>query len=321
MKILFSADWHIKIGQRKVPEAWQRNRFHMMVDELNKVEADLHIIGGDIFDKADATLKEIELYFELMAKLAHKTKIYSGNHEAKTKSYGILHYLAEETTRCNPLVQVVLEPYRSKEFDIIDFFELHKDWEPRTSDILFTHVRAELPEHMKTEPEIDLAKFDDYAIVFAGDLHAHSMSQKTAGGTPIIYPGSPLTTSFHRELVEGENGYLIIDTELGDWTFHSLDTLPQLLRLKVDSEAAMKEDPYHRVIYELEGDLQTLGKVKDADLLDKKVNISVSKDATLELEGLTVEEELAIYLAEVEGLEPHTIKRIMKRFASAVKTS
>lgn len=320
MKILFVGDIHIKLGQRKVPKEWQRNRFHMLMEELNKVDCDLMVWAGDTFDRADASLEEIELFFELVSKIRCKTLIFEGNHEMLNKSSCILDRLSAEISRCNPLVSYV-DSYRSDEFDIIGYKELHKTWKPKQSDILFTHVRAELPEHMKTEPEIDLAKFDDYAIVFAGDLHAHSMSQKTAGGTPIIYPGSPLTTSFHRELVEGENGYLIIDTELGDWTFHSLDTLPQLLRLKVDSEAAMKEDPYHRVIYELEGDLQTLGKVKDADLLDKKVNISVSKDATLELEGLTVEEELALYLAEVEGLEPHTIKRIMKRFASAVKTS
>ena len=47
---------------------------------------------------------------------------------------------------------------------------------------LFTHVRGEIPPHVK--PEVDLDRFEDFPIVFAGDLHAHSNSQRN-----IVYPG------------------------------------------------------------------------------------------------------------------------------------
>jgi len=319
MRVLFTADWHIKIGQRKVPKEWQTNRFHLLVDELNKVSCDLLVIAGDIFDKAEASLEEIEFYFELIAKLVHKTIIFSGNHEAKTKTYGILHNLAEETSRCNPLVTVVTDAYRSDAFDIVDFYELHKPkWEPRKSNTLFTHVRAALPEHMKQKPEIDLSKFDGYDIVFAGDLHSHKMSQQTFAGTPIIYPGSPLTTSFHRKPAEGDNGYIILDTDTGDWTWHSLEYLPQLIRKTVSRVEDMEEDPYNRVIYELEGDLSSLGKVKASDLLDKKINTKVSKEATLQLKDLSVDQELAVYLGEVENLTEDTVVRLVTRFRDAV---
>lgn len=322
MKVLFVADIHIKLGQRKVPKGWQANRYHMLVDELNKVECDLMILGGDTFDKAEASLEEIELYFELISKIQHPTLIFCGNHELKTKTSGILHNLAEETNRCNPKVEFVGTGYRSTEFDIIDYVELHqKSWKPQKSKLLFTHVRAELPAHMKQEPEIDLSKFDTYSLVISGDLHSHQMSQMTENKTPIIYPGSPLTTSFHREIPSDANGYIIVDTSTLEWEWYDLSRLPQLVRKKVTSEDEMIEDPYHRVVYELEGDLQSLGKVKDSELLDKKINTKVSKEAKLQLEDKTLDEELVMYLDEVESLPESTIKRLITRFKSAVHTS
>ena len=124
MRLLVTADWHIKLGQRKVPRAWQANRFHLLNAELNKVACDAHVIAGDIFDSDTPDAEEIELYFELVSEMEHDTIIFSGNHEAKTKNSGILHRLAAETNRCNQKVQVVFGGYRSEDFDIIDFFDL-----------------------------------------------------------------------------------------------------------------------------------------------------------------------------------------------------
>ena len=71
-----------------------------------------------------------------------------------------------------------------------------------TSKPLFTHVRGEIPPHVK--PEVELDRFEDFPVVFAGDLHAHSNTQKN-----IVYPGSPMTTSFHRK--EVKTGYILIN--------------------------------------------------------------------------------------------------------------
>ena len=60
---------------------------------------------------------------------------------------------------------------------------------------LFTHVRGEIPPHVV--PEVDLERFDKFKTVFAGDLHAHENTQRN-----IVYPGSPMTTSFHRNEVQ-----------------------------------------------------------------------------------------------------------------------
>lgn len=319
MKIQFIADIHIKLGQRKVPKAWQRNRFLMLVDEINKIECDLLVIGGDTIDSPTPSLEELELFFEVVAGIRHKTLLFEGNHELITKNRSVLDNFEQEITRCNPLVTVVTSE-RNDAFDIIGYKELHNKWGKPLSKLLFTHVRAKLPEHMKTEPEVDLTRFDVYDLVITGDLHDHKMSQETDNGTPIIYPGSPLTTSFHRELAETSNGIITVETDTLDWSWHNLKHLPQLIRKTITDPSEMVEDQYHRVVYELEGDVLELKNTADNELLDKKINVNVSKDAKLDLRDKKIPEELHMYLTEIEGLPETKVVKCMKRFSNEVKT-
>ncbi len=322
MRLLFSADWHIKLGQKNVPKVWQKNRFLRMVSELNDGFAlnlcDRHIVGGDILDRFDPTAEELELYFECIARINHPTDIYTGNHELVGKTHSVLFNLAEETARCNPLVRIITEPYRSEEYDIIDFTELHKTkWKPAKSKLAFTHVRGCIPPHV--EPEIDLSRFDNYDLVVTGDLHSHQNTQSTEAGTPLVYPGSPLTTSFHRARTQNTNGYLVVDTQTLDWKWFDLGILPQLIRKTIQVGEEMVADEYDRVIYEVEGDIAELKGVKDSDLLDKKVNKNVGKGATLDLsknEGIT--RELVLYLTEIQKLPETRVKVLAGRFKSIV---
>ena len=94
--------------------------------------------------------------------------------------------------------------------------------------MLFTHVRGEIPPHVV--PEVDLDRFDKFKTVFAGDLHAHENTQRN-----IVYPGSPMTTSFHRNKVK--TGALLIDD---DWTWEWVElVLPQLIRKTVSDPNEM----------------------------------------------------------------------------------
>ena len=54
--ILFTADLHIKLGQKNVPVDWAINRYRMFFQQVYELEPkiDLHIIGGDIFGLATA---------------------------------------------------------------------------------------------------------------------------------------------------------------------------------------------------------------------------------------------------------------------------
>ena len=166
---------------------------------------------------------------------------------------------------------------------------------------LFTHVRGEIPPHVK--PEIELDRFNDFSVVFAGDLHAHSNTQRN-----IIYPGSPMTTSFHRK--EVETGYLLINSNDWTWMWDSFK-LPQLLRKTVQDPKDMIPTDYHHTIYEIEGDIQELASVENSDLLDKKV-VKRNSEATLVIDkDMTLEEELIEYLKYILDLPDKQVSNIV----------
>ena len=100
MKVLFTADIHIKLGQKNVPQDWARNRYNLLWQQLaeQQTKADLFVIGGDVFDKLPS-MEELEIYFDLIGQCNVNTIIYSGNHEAVKKSTTFMTNLAKATNR------------------------------------------------------------------------------------------------------------------------------------------------------------------------------------------------------------------------------
>lgn len=313
MRILFTADWHIKLGQKNVPTLWATRRyleFFGQIAELEK-EVDLHIIGGDIFDRLP-TLDELNLYFEFIKGISIPTYIYDGNHEATKKGKTFFTSLKNVTASINTNVKIVDKIYKNDKFSILPYCELHnKEWESKIDKKLplFTHVRGEIPPHVK--PEIDLEKLAEFPIVFAGDLHSHSNSQKN-----IVYPGSPMTTSFHRSKVE--TGALIIEDDF-DWSWVRFK-LPQLLRVTVTNPKEMIATDYDHTIYELEGDLSELSSVKNIELLDKKVVKRQTETSLYLNKNMTIEEELVEYLTYILEIPTEKISKIISVFKERIKS-
>ena len=85
--ILFTADWHIKLGQKNVPVEWATKRYQMFFEQIHSLEkqCNMHIIGGDLFDRLP-NMEELELYFSFIRKVQIPTIIYDGNHEATKKN-------------------------------------------------------------------------------------------------------------------------------------------------------------------------------------------------------------------------------------------
>lgn len=307
MKILFTADWHIKLGQKNVPVSWAKNRYYNFFDQIYNLESlvDLHIIGGDIFDRMP-NLDELQLYYDFISQVSVDTIIYPGNHEATKKNHTFLDLLIRSSQKINKFIQIITDCYETEEFSILPYNELHKKGVFRKlskSKPLFTHVRGEIPPHV--HPEIDLDSFKEFPVVFAGDLHAHNNTQRN-----IVYPGSPMTIDFHRK--EVSTGYLIIDTEDWSWNWKSFD-LPQLIRQTISSEDQMVPTDYNHTIYELEGDLTDLANVVNSELLDKKV-VKRSTEAALIIENMTLEQELEEYLRYILELDEDNIIGAMKTY-------
>ena len=308
--ILFTADWHIKLGQKNVPMAWACSRYKLFFEAIHKLESNeditMHIIGGDLFDRVPS-MDELTLYFDFVKDVTIPTIIYDGNHEATKKNKTFFSNLKRATTDVNPLVEIIDAWAEFPWGTILPYADLHKKGMIElcnTDKPLFTHVRGEIPPHVT--PEVDLERFKDFPVVYAGDLHSHSNTQRN-----IIYPGSPMTTSFHREVVK--TGYILIEPSFTEvWTWHEFD-LPQLLRKTVSSEVEMIATDFHHTIYEIEGDVADLANIKNSELLDKKV-VKRSSEATLNLKDLSMEEELVEYLSAILNLNDGKIKSIMGVF-------
>jgi len=301
------ADIHIKLGQKNVPKDWAINRYNMFFDQVSELEKDIDtlVIPGDIFDRMP-TLEELTLYFQFIAQRKKKTIISTGNHEATKKGKSFFTELKGVTERLNPLVEVVVDYiYDNGDYYVVpyEYIKNKKTWDDLESRPVFTHVRGEIPPHVK--PEIPLEWLSKFPVVFAGDLHSHSNTQKN-----IVYPGSPMTTSFHRG--EVDTGYLLVNDDW-TWTWKSFD-LPQLIRKTVSDPAEMTPTEFHHTIYELEGSIKDLSKIENSELLDKKL-VKRSSDTALVLDKkMSISDELSEYLRYIQELEEKEIASIMEVF-------
>lgn len=309
MKILFTADWHIKTTSKDIPVEWSIMKFRKLFDEISRVEhsADMHIIGGDIFDKLP-NMTELELYFEFVSRAKLPTIIYPGNHEALKKDTSFLSNLKEVTNRLNPLVTICDTPRSDLLGGMIDIlpYAYIKTFNPDdySGKILFTHVRGEIPPHVK--PEVPLEKFDRWDVVYAGDLHSYENSQRN-----IVYPGSPTTTSFHRNFTT--TGALIIDVDSLSHEFVEFD-VPQLIRRSVKVGEPTPATDYHFTVYEVEGDLEQLAAMSDSDIVTKKVAKKVSDSALILDPKLSIVEEVKEYLLYIAQLDEDKVEEIVHEF-------
>jgi len=315
MKLLFTADIHIKLGQKSVPIDWAKNRYEIMMDQLWEIQesCDAMIVGGDLFDKLP-NMEELEVYFDFVASCKIPTYIYSGNHEAVKKNTTFLTNLKSATTRINTQVSIVDDYWHKLPgIDIIPYNKL-KEWEKDPDNtfysthnrILCTHVRGEIPPHVK--PEIPLEMFDRWSVVLAGDLHSYDNCQRN-----ILYPGSPVTTSFHRNHVD--TGVIVMDTDTLEHTWVKLK-VPQLIRKTVKAGEPMVATEYDHTIYEVEGDMSELSGVEDSHLIDKKIVKRETDTALILAPELTLNEEVAEYLRYVLQLNEDSISKALQELTN-----
>lgn len=309
MEVLFTADIHIKLGQKNVPTEWAKNRYRDLFRQLRYLSKSVHltILGGDIFDKLP-TIEELELYFELVTAIESDVIIYAGNHEALKKNTTFLTNLKSVTSLLNYKAEIIDDFVTYEGIDFIPYNKLKERWpDTLNSRILCTHVRGEIPPHVK--PEIDLSLFDKWQVVLAGDLHSYSNSQLN-----ILYPGSPLTTSFHRNNVN--TGVIILDTDTLQHKWVKLD-LPQLIRKTIQAGEPMPQTEYDHTIYEVEGDMSSLSNMENSELLEKKV-VKRSTDTALILEpSMTMAQELEEYLRYILKLNNNVVDQLLKEFNDA----
>ena len=162
------------------------------------------------------------------------------------------------------------------------------------------------------KPEVDLERFDRFPVVYAGDLHSFDNCQRN-----IVYPGTPYSISFHREVLE--YGGLMIDTEY--WTHERrIWDLPQLIKKVISSEDEIVDEDFDRVIYQIRGNLVDLKNVPKDERVVEKV-IERVNTLSIDLQGKSITEEIFIYLTEVLKLEEKVAKEVIKVYHDSTTSS
>lgn len=298
MKILHVADIHINLHKKKIPYAWQSNRFKMLFEKLLELEkdCDVTVLAGDIFDKKPET-DEICLFLSYANSVTKPTLAIPGNHEASTKGNTFLEHFETEHAINNP--NFILHTKNSRieiggqGFQLFPYGEMQLGNIPKyvEGDILVTHIRGEVPPHITAEFDFD--KISKWPLTLLGDLHF----QHKYKDYNIYYSGSPINTTFDRSDAR-EYGVNIIEyNNPNDYTvtFYDLE-LPKLIRYTVDSDTELKADKYHHVVYEVTGTIDKLSKIQNHELLDKKIAEKPQENSVLDLSDKSLIEELESYL-------------------------
>lgn len=308
MRILFTADWHIKLTSKQVPFQWQWNRYILLFTKLLDAlkEHDLLVIGGDLFD-TEPNSDEIALFLEFynMKSILCSSKrviLYAGNHDLYSKRK---EAFLEKLLAPLPEITYVDKPTTLYGLDIVPYQYISRiDEIEQNSEILLTHVRGEIPPHVKAE--INLDYFNSWKLVLAGDLHDYSNSQRN-----ILYPGSPLTTHYMRN--ESSKGFLSVDSDTLEHKFVEME-IPQLIRKEIESEADIIEDGFHHYEFIIKGSQKELASVTSSKVKKKLTSIEKS-DAKLNLTTTsTLTEELELYFKEVLNFDNNRVDKILQLF-------
>jgi DNA repair exonuclease SbcCD nuclease subunit len=298
MRVLHSADWHILLRKKKVPYEWQKSRFELLFDKLLELEktCDIHIIAGDLFDKAPSE-DEVALCLKYLNRVTIPTFIIPGNHEATTRGKSFLASFAEMHVINNDNVNIITQNERrvinGQGFQFFPYGEMQINNVPRyvEDDILVTHIRGEVPPHITAEFDFELIR--PWKLVLIGDLHFNHQYKNY----PVYYPGSPLNIVFDRE-ENREYGVNVIDLNSVDSytvSFKNLK-LPKLLRRRISHNQEIRKDIYNHAIYEIIGSTEELASVGNSELIDKKIVNRQTSKVKLDLRSLPEIEELKAWM-------------------------
>lgn len=298
MKILHVADIHIALHKKKIPYEWQYHRFQTLFDRLVDLEqeTDVTVLAGDIFDKKPEP-DEICLFLSYVNRLKNVTLAIPGNHEASSKGKTFLKHFTEDNAISNENFILHTENTRvevqGQGFQLFPYGEMQTNQVPRyvEGDILVAHIRGEVPPHITAE--FDFERLRQWKLCLLGDLHKNHKYKDF----PFYYSGSPLNTTFDRN-ENNSYGVNIIDfNSIDDYSVKFVDLkLPKLIRKTISAGEEMLSDDFNHVMYEVTGSLDNLSKIKNHELLDKKIAEKPSETSKLDLRNKNTREELELWL-------------------------
>lgn len=299
MKILSVADIHINLHKKKIPYDWQMKRFELLFERLLELEksVDVTVISGDIFDKKPEP-DEICLFLSYANSVQTETIAIPGNHEATAKGKTFLEHFTKENSINNENFNLYVNNARHVSrsgltFQLFPYGEMQSGNMPSyvEGDILVTHIRGEVPPHITAE--FDFEKIRKWPLTLLGDLHfRHKYKDYN-----VYYPGSPLNTTFDRDDTREYGIDIITYRGPNDYDVDFIDLrLPKLIRKTVQAGDKLIPHDTHHVVYEVTGSIDSLSKIQNHELLDKKIADKPAEGSKLKLINKTLEEEIKLWL-------------------------
>jgi DNA repair exonuclease SbcCD nuclease subunit len=248
-KLSIISDIHLKL--RRYAE-FEAKRFDLLFDELASDDSSIIILNGDIFDYANPTLEEIQVFYRNMKKLINKTVyIIPGNHEAVNKRISTFAFLPETSyTLVDQITHLDIEGIT---LNLVSWNFIDHIQDTGKADILISHYRSTMPGLYSEE--IDTDKFiHNYKLCILGDIHSRYTPNSKA-----IYTGCPYSINFTKST---ENtGYLQLVIADGKYIHSYIDlNLPQKISVELtpDECRTYKFNPEHLYKVSVEGRLDEL---------------------------------------------------------------
>lgn len=224
MKILFVSDIHLDLPK---DHEWETNRFTELFKELANASrtCDITVLGGDIFNNPFPSLQEIHLFYSCLNYFEKPPIIIDGNHECIDKHKYTYDFLPKGNfIYGDNIIQTKNTDIYLCSHSNLNTLNSIKDNLRKKKNILLTHVRSNVPPHIKEEFNCGYLS-SIFDLVVSGDIH-----YRYSPFDNFHYVGQPYSTTYKPEVL---NGYCIIDTDTLEVNFIDLD-LPSKIRLDVN---------------------------------------------------------------------------------------
>lgn len=312
-RFICTADIHVWL-RREVPEEWQINRYQMLFRELiflcRKHDAGL-IIAGDLFEKSDPSLEELELVLKFFHDLKSEgiyVALVSGNHETIGNGIDTFQFLDTGPGRTIDVdYGTPWHTYYPQE-DATIFFVNHCDLSQFMAEelpqerkanlqILVSHFRCSYNQYVREE--IDVAKLlEPFDLCIAGDIHAPFNDGK------LWYTNNPVNKEFQKS---ADCGVLLLEIDSGKYQLTRIPLqLPALIQLSSNADEALPETndtDYYRInvtgthteLREVEIDKPNV-KVNKVPRVEEALTLAVDEEVATER---SIEDELVSYLRDI----------------------
>lgn len=265
MNILFVSDIHIDFSKNS---DWEKNRVGLLFRILAEQEYDKIILGGDVFNRPNPTLEEINAFYKGID-LLHNVIVIAGNHEDLNTRINTFTYLPELGFEYYPTGIIETDStdlYFCSHSHMNTLIHARKQLKNK-KNILFTHLRCDVPPHIKEEFDM-LYLSNAFDLVIAGDIH-----QPIEPYENVKYPGQPFASRFNTEV---KHQYFIINTDTLKVTakeLHLPTKIKVTLNVKDINNYPFNSDNLYKVV--VKGSIEELHKIPV-----QSSNVSLQKTIT-----------------------------------------